>query len=122
MRKIIIHKLINRIEFKYNLELPFANTLPRQGKKYKKHYPYYLRNTLGIYFLFNKDKLVYVGKTHHLKQRLISHSTRIRVTHKVDLKVWDEFAWVEFDDELDCTMAEIIYIEFYKPEYNKTIW
>lgn len=60
-----------------------------------------------IYFLFNNNDLVYVGKTEDIKQRLRAHREN---------KQFDSYACLLTDDD---AMQEILYINLYKPALNK---
>lgn len=71
--------------------------------------------TQGIYHLFYKDMLVYVGMSKRLRGRLIQHL-------KDEGKVFDNVLWFEMPDR---TIEEILNIEYnmikkFKPSLNLT--
>ncbi len=61
----------------------------------------------AIYFLIDKDKVVYVGKTKNGLKRLTQHTK----------KTFDKFGFIEYkEEELD--YYEDFYIMKYQPKYN----
>jgi len=61
-----------------------------------------------IYFLFNADQLVYIGKSKNLVNRIMYHK---------EGKIFTDVAIVETTAE-DYDLLECYYINKYKPEYN----
>jgi hypothetical protein len=64
-----------------------------------------------IYFLFQGDELVYIGKSTHGLYRLYQHCTD---------KVFDSYSYILCDDE-DLDKTEARYICSYKPRLNKAV-
>ena len=91
-----------------------------------------LRNKSGIYFLFNDFSLIkstedskadikkiiaeltYIGYSKNLLSRLRNHKSNKSIPSTL-------FAWVPFEDEVRYKVVEHLYIEKYKPKYNKII-
>jgi len=68
--------------------------------------------TRGIYFLFNENKIVYVGQSNgNILHRIVSH---------MDTKVFDSFNTISCSYE-DLSILEAEYILRIKPAYNKNI-
>ncbi len=61
-----------------------------------------------IYFLFNGDTLVYIGKSKNLVNRVMYHR---------EDKTFTDLAIVE-TNENDYSLLECYYINKYKPQYN----
>ena len=68
----------------------------------------------GVYFLYNKGELVYIGKSNNIFFRIGTH------IHE-DLKEFDEWKYHEIEDEEERTRTEAYLISIYKPKYNKQI-
>lgn len=66
----------------------------------------------GVYFFWNKNKLLYVGKSTNLKNRIIpslhDRAFKFKVTH---------FSY-NYIDECDVHIEEMVCISFYKPAIN----
>lgn len=77
-------------------------------KKYK------FNNTVirGIYYLFNKWELVYVGQSDNILRRLNQHTD----------KEFDEFSYFKVDKWIDLERIEAEEINKYLPKYNKSLW
>lgn len=69
-------------------------------------------NGFYVYKLLDGDKIVYVGKSKNVFQRVFSH--------KAD-KVYDSVIIEEFITEGDMSLVEFKYIVKYKPTLNKSI-
>jgi len=70
----------------------------------------------GIYFLFNKGKLVYIGQSKCIVHRLGFHEAD---TDKI--KNWDSYAFVKTNvARKKLLKIENKLIQHYKPKYNKT--
>lgn len=67
-------------------------------------------HNFNIYFLFNKDDIVYIGRTKRLEDRILAHK-------KGDF-IFDSYSVLEVDEE-DFSDLEKYYIFKYKPMYNK---
>ncbi len=69
------------------------------------------QNTSGIYFLMFNEKIVYVGKSINIKNRIDTH-----INEKT--KVFNDFKFILCsEDLLDST--ELSYIYYYNPIFNK---
>jgi hypothetical protein len=69
----------------------------------------------GIYGLFHKNKLVYVGQSRHVYKRIKQHqrTKKIPFTHYSIFKTSCKRA--------EMSIIESIYINYYSPLYNKEI-
>ena len=65
-----------------------------------------------VYFLINKDKIVYIGKTSRSPFNRIS-------AHKKNL-IFKEMYYIEVDSPISALNSENYYISKFKPKYNKT--
>jgi excinuclease UvrABC nuclease subunit len=63
-----------------------------------------------VYFLFYKNSIVYIGKTVNIKNRINSHFSN---------KKFDSVFYLEVHNHL--TRVENMYIDFFRPLYNKRI-
>lgn len=66
----------------------------------------------GIYILYNKGLVVYVGKAKCIMNRLSSHLFEFE---------WDAFSILKIDDAALRTIYEAFYIDLLKPIENKAI-
>lgn len=64
----------------------------------------------GVYFLFDKDEIVYVGKTINGFKRILSHTNS---------KEFDSFSFIDVEEHYldEIETANILY---YEPKYNKS--
>lgn len=77
-------------------------------KKLKRHR--YDRTVIrGIYYLFNKWELVYIGQSDNILRRINQHTN----------KEFDEFAFIKIEDGVDLLKIEAEEINKYLPKYNK---
>lgn len=65
----------------------------------------------GIYFLFDGDEVVYIGKSTNIHNRLNSHEHDRQ-------KKWDSFTFLEVEGIFSGAL-ESIFIGSYRPRYNK---
>lgn len=73
-----------------------------------------VHNIKGIYFLYDDDELVYIGKTtYSAANRLSSHMKSTKRFNKVIV--------YEIPNEADIAIAEICLIIEYNPKYNKDV-
>jgi len=72
------------------------------------------RELTGVYFLINKDKIQYVGKTTDFSKRLFQHYSKgeIPFTH---------FNFLPFQKE-EIDRQEMMYIYKFQPLFNKKLW
>lgn len=66
----------------------------------------------GIYFLFNKNSLVYIGQSEFIEKRIFDH---------VGSKNFDSWNYIEHSKETSLNEIEADLILKYQPFYNKTI-
>jgi hypothetical protein len=64
----------------------------------------------GVYILYENDKVVYVGKSNNMKNRITQH--------KKD-KEFNKIICLSFENEGDKNIYELYYISKFKPKYNK---
>ena len=64
----------------------------------------------GVYFLFDKDELVYVGCSNDIFKRIIQHEGK---------KVFDSYSYIELSNEEEIMLCEGVLIDKYIPKYNK---
>ena len=64
-----------------------------------------------IYFLFDGDDIVYIGKSKNIHSRLNAHACD-------RWKAWDSFAYIEAEGVLMGAL-ESVFIGAYRPRYNK---
>lgn len=77
-------------------------------------FDYLLKNSKGIYLLWNNNKVVYVGKSNSIPYRLISHELIVKKENNItSVSVLPTISNFEMD------IGEIIYIHKLKPKYNK---
>ena len=65
----------------------------------------------GVYFLFYKGGIVYIGKSVNVLDRIPAHIFDKR-------KAFDEFTYIEFE-EPDLTRKERYFIDKFLPKYNR---
>ncbi len=69
-----------------------------------------------IYKYVENDKIIYIGKTINLKQRIYQHSSEKKFMKHPNASIY----FFECSSEADMTIYEIYYIYKYKPELNVT--
>ena len=79
---------------------------------YFKNNNFILKATRGIYFLFDKDEIVYIGQSNFIEKRIFEH------TNDKSFTSWN---FIEFNSNEDLNDLEADYILKHKPKYNKTI-
>jgi hypothetical protein len=62
----------------------------------------------GLYFLFRRDKLIYVGRTYHMMRRITQHT-----------KTFDKYVAVPMDKK-HLAELEALYIYYFNPPLNRT--
>ena len=76
------------------------------------------QNIIAIYFLFNDDELVYIGKTTNLKRRLIGQKS---LDSSRGGKYFNQFRFIECKiDRLD--YYERRWIQRFKPKNNRCLY
>jgi predicted GIY-YIG superfamily endonuclease len=78
----------------------------------------YVGDEKGVYFLYDKCKLVYIGYSLNLHSRIKQHSC------KSAIKVWDTAIYYryKFANKKELLLIEKELIEFFKPSYNYQKW
>ena len=67
-------------------------------------------NISGIYRLYNRSEIVYIGKSKNIKGRIKEH---------FGIKEFDSFDFTILANESDKNLYELYLIDKYKPKYNK---
>lgn len=65
----------------------------------------------GVYFLIDKEEIVYIGQTKTDIYRIITHL-------KEGKKKFDSYSFMEIEDAHDRDLIEALYIYVKKPKYN----
>jgi len=71
---------------------------------------FFLKDFYCIYYLYDEDTIVYIGKTKRPADRLMQHSKSDKIFNSISIHYCHK-------DELEKT--EIRLIRKYKPKYNK---
>ncbi len=71
-------------------------------------------NLSGIYFLFDSNELVYIGKSWNCLLRIAEH------TKKDSDKVFTSWEYLHIESEKEYSVLEKELIKKYAPKYNKT--
>lgn len=71
-------------------------------------------NTRGLYFLFDDEELVYIGKGWNCLLRVAEH------TRKESEKKFTSWEFVHIEDPVEYSRLERELIEKHTPRYNKT--
>lgn len=71
----------------------------------------FLKKIRGVYFLLNKNTIVYIGSTENIYARIYAHVIRKKI-------VFDNVYFKPYEGK-SLLLVEKEYIEYYKPEYNK---
>ena len=71
-------------------------------------------NCSGLYFLFDGDDLVYIGKGWNCLLRVAEH------TRKDSDKVFTSWEYIHIQDKREYSMLERELIQKHAPKYNKT--
>jgi excinuclease UvrABC nuclease subunit len=69
-------------------------------------------NCQGLYFLFNENKLVYIGKGWNCLLRVAEH------TRKDSEKSFTSWNFVQIEDAVQLAEKEKLLIQQYRPKYN----
>ncbi len=72
-------------------------------------------NCSGVYFLFHKKELVYIGKGWNCLLRVAEH------TRKDSDKIFTSWNYIHIEDRKDYSELERKLIEIHKPKYNKAL-
>jgi predicted GIY-YIG superfamily endonuclease len=75
----------------------------------------------GVYILFNKDEIVYIGSTGDLFERVLHHKNAIPYSKKLTKPMkWDSAIFIAMNVDRDVYFKnEQKLIEFFKPKYNR---
>ena len=71
-------------------------------------------NCSGVYFLFDANELVYIGKGWNCLLRVAEH------TRKDSDKIFTSWNYIQVEDKNEYEALERELISAYKPKYNKT--
>lgn len=71
---------------------------------------------IGLYFLYQNHKLMYIGKSKDINKRLYQHSYN---SHIEGLEGTYDVKIIEIGNEKDTELAERVYISMLKPPLNK---
>lgn len=71
-------------------------------------------NCSGLYFLFNGEELVYIGKGWNCLLRVAEH------TRKDSDKIFTSWEYIHIQAKAEYSALEIELIRKYAPKYNKT--
>ena len=74
----------------------------------------------GVYFLYDNGQLVYIGQTNDIFRRISEHS-RGMVKKGQPIKQFDDWAYIECDDEQRRLALEALLIHLTHPKYNDDI-
>ena len=91
-------------------------------KKFKRP----INHGAGVYILFNKNKIIYIGHSKNIIKRVTSHASdpysRASGYFKQpsELMVWDSYTFIKIEDKKERMFVETALLEKYKPKYNKT--
>lgn len=72
------------------------------------------KNKIGLYFLYQDNKLMYIGKSKDINKRLYQHS----YSSHVDLQGEYDVKIIIIGNEKDTELAERVYISMLKPPLN----
>lgn len=67
----------------------------------------------GVYFLYFRNEVVYVGKSNNIYRRFMEHRASKR---------WNMYKFIPILDKTLCSITELYYINKYKPKYNIKMW
>lgn len=72
------------------------------------------KNKIGLYFLYQDNKLMYIGKSKDINKRLYQHSynSHVDLQGEYDVKI------IIIGNEKDTELAERVYISMLKPPLN----
>ena len=68
---------------------------------------------LGVYFLFDKEEIVYVGKSTNIFKRILDHRRG---------RKFDSWAYYELNSKLEVSILEFYFIYKLQPKYNRRMW
>ena len=72
----------------------------------------------GVYFLYDQGELVYVGQSNDIYRRISEHSHG-RVKPGQTIKQFDEWKYIQCDDEELRCAVEYAFISYSHPKYNE---
>ena len=71
-----------------------------------------------LYFLFNKNKLVYIGQTNNINKRLVDHKRKDNFHTGTNQKIFDRYYAISSLCDKIVKRWEKILIKKLKPKYN----
>jgi ABC-type uncharacterized transport system substrate-binding protein len=107
IENLINNKNIKQRNISYYIKSSWTN-------KYCKRGDWITQKEKGVYFLYDKSKLVYIGFSLNLHSRIKQHSC------KSSIKLWDNAIYYKskFVNKKELLFIEKELIEFFKPSYN----
>ena len=75
-----------------------------------------VKNTRGIYFLYDRGELVYIGQSICIQRRIFQH---FHGDNKIYIKEFDSYRFIEINDDESLDKIEQLFILEYQPKYNK---
>lgn len=73
----------------------------------------------GVYFFYNKDTLIYVGKSKNIKSRIAQHFSDTTKKSSILRQSTTRIDYETTPNELAALINESVYIKKYKPVHNK---
>ena len=73
-----------------------------------------IRNKSGIYYLWNLDKIVYIGQSSNMYIRIMEHLIE-------GIKTFQEISYIESNNITEREVFETLLINKIRPEYNKLV-
>lgn len=70
-----------------------------------------ITDSAGIYIIYEKDEIIYIGKSINIKKRLIKHNVYNKAHHKVKCIIFKDIGNID--------LYEPYLIKKYSPKYNK---
>jgi excinuclease UvrABC nuclease subunit len=64
----------------------------------------------GVYILFNKGKIIYIGQSKRIQSRIATH---------LETYAFDSYSYIEINNYYERLLTEATLIHWYKPKYNK---
>lgn len=76
------------------------------------------RKAAGVYFLFHKDEILYIGQSSNAWVRIASHHDNNGSGNRPK---WDSYVFIDMPemDKFELDLMEKAYIAKYKPKFNK---
>jgi hypothetical protein len=72
------------------------------------------RGKKGVYFLYCKKEIVYIGYSSNIYTRMLEHKFENK-------KSFDSFKIFTYCDDIISQLAEVVFINTHKPKHNKLV-